>query len=272
MKQEPDQWKAQYEQTGYLVVEDVLDAPMLQTLRGEMEKITANPGSFPAHLQQWVDYERNYVKHRPQQSELTSDQVGDAIRNIMELPRFSPAFAQLIPHPPLLDILEALFGSTEFGFHNYKCIIKAPRVSSRFVWHRDLPYLQHTSPNLITAMLCLDDMTEANGATVVLPGTHRIPHEQVRDSDTDIAEDQLPDAPRTMVTCRAGSAVLFHVNIIHGGGANRSDQPRRNIIGIWAGPDALPATPARYIYQDVKPRSADPVRQKQMRMTFGKST
>ena len=54
-----------------------------------------------------------------------------------------------------------------------------PRVSSRFVWHRDLPYLEHSTPNLITAMICLDEMTEANGATVVIPGTHRVSHESV---------------------------------------------------------------------------------------------
>ncbi len=61
---------------------------------------------------------------------------------------------------------------------------------------------------LLTAILCLDDMTAQNGATVVLPGTHRIPHEQVKASDTDIPEVDLPDGPRITVTCPAGSAAL----------------------------------------------------------------
>jgi hypothetical protein len=208
---------------------------------------------------------------RPQYNDLTREQVGNALRNIMELPLFDPAFAGLICHEPLLDVLEALFGSSEFAFHNYKCIIKAPRVSSRFRWHRDLPYLQHSSPNLITAMLCLDEMTEANGATVVVPGTHRIAHESVTPADMEIPDEKLPaDAPRVTIRCPAGSAVLFHVNIIHGGGANRSDVPRRNVIGIWSGPDAYPITPARYAYQGLMPRSHDPARQRQVRMTFPK--
>src|SRR5205823_6064228 len=109
-----------------------------------------------AHLKRWIDFERNYVQDKPQYNELDSAQVGNAIRNIMELPLFAPVFAQLILHEPLLDILEALFEGREFAFHNYKCIVKAPRVSSRFCWHRDLPYLAHSTPNLITAMLCLD--------------------------------------------------------------------------------------------------------------------
>jgi ectoine hydroxylase-related dioxygenase (phytanoyl-CoA dioxygenase family) len=113
-------------------------------------------------------------------------------------------------------------------------------------------------------------MTEENGATVVLPGTHRITPDQFKKSDTEIAEEDLPaDARRVTVECPPGSAVLFHVNIIHGGGPNRSAQPRRNVIGIWAGPDTYPITAARYAYGEVYPRSQDPAKRLQVKMTFG---
>lgn len=268
MKQEPEQWRADYERNGYVVVPDCLDAQTLSALRTGIERITADPDGLPADLIRYVDFERNFVRNSPTYSELASDEVGNAVRNIMELPLFDPMFADLILYEPLLDVVEALFGDSEFAFHNYKCIIKAPRVSSKFMWHRDLPYLEHSTPNLITALLCLDDMTEANGATVVLPGTHRIPHEQVEASDVEIAEDMLPDAERVTVCCPAGSAVLFHVNIIHGGGANRSPDPRRNVIGIWTGRDTYPTNPHRYAYQGLAPRSKDPARQQQVRMAF----
>lgn len=269
MKHEPEKWRADYEATGYLVVEDVLDAGTLQSLRQGIERITRDPDALPDRLKRHIHFERDYVKSQPQYNELTSEQVGNAVRNIMELPVFDRVFAELICYEPLLDVLEALFGSSEFAFHNYKCIIKAPRISSEFRWHRDLPYLQHSTPNLITAMLCLDEMTEANGATVVLPGTHRIDHDAVRGSDVEISEEQLPKgAQRVSVNCPAGSAVLFHVNIIHGGPANRSESPRRNVIGIWSGPDTYPTTASRYAYQDLMPRSKDSARQKQVAMTF----
>jgi ectoine hydroxylase-related dioxygenase (phytanoyl-CoA dioxygenase family) len=271
VKHDPRRWKADYDRDGYVVVQDAADAKTLATLRAGIEKITDNPHGVPAKLLRHIDFERNYMKARPGMSELSADQVGDAVRNIMELPLFAPEFAKLIAYPPILDVLEALFGTTEFRFHNYKCIIKAAKVSSRFLWHRDLPYLQHTTPNLITAMLCLDDMTEANGATVVMPGTHRVPHESVTDADTEIPEDKLPPGERVTVLCPAGSLVLFHVNIIHGGGANRSDAPRRNVISIWAGPDAYPITPARYAYHDLMPRSTDPARRRQVEMAIGNS-
>ena len=269
MEHDPARWKADFERDGYLVVEDVLDAQTLAKLRAGIDRITADPDALAGSLRHHIQFERDYVERRPDQNDHDAAQVGNAVRNIMELPLFDPVFAELIAYEPLLDVLEALFDSGEFHFHNYKCIVKAPRISSEFLWHRDLPYLRHSSPNLVTALLCLDDMTEANGATVVLPGTHRIAHADVRDADIDMPEDELPaDVPRVKVECPQGSAVLFHVNIIHGGGANRSDSPRRNVVGIWAGPDAHPVTPARYAYQGLMPRSADLARHRQMQMTM----
>lgn len=268
MKHDPQKWKSDYDRDGYVVVEDCLDQQTLANLRRGIEKITADPDSYPPHLKRWLDFERDVVTRDPHRNEFKSDQVGNALRNIMELPIFDPMFAELICYRPLLDILEALFETTEFAFHNYKCIVKAPRISSKFLWHRDLPYLEHSSSNLITAMLCLDDMTEQNGATVVMPGTHRIKDSDVKQSDRDIPDDQLPDAPRVTVVCPAGSAVLFHVNILHGGGPNRSEKPRRNVISIWSGPDVYPIRAERYAYQGLMPRSIDPARQKQVKMTF----
>jgi ectoine hydroxylase-related dioxygenase (phytanoyl-CoA dioxygenase family) len=269
MKHEPDRWKADYERDGYLVVEDCLDASTLALLREKTDDIQKNIDALPPGLRRHISLETDFAKTQPDKNDLPPDKLGKAIKLVMELPAFDRAFSDLIMYQPLLDVLETIFGSTEFAFHNYKAIIKAPHVSSAFVWHRDLPYLEHSTPNLITAMLCLDDMTEANGATVVLPGTHRVPHESVGQQDVAIPEDKLPkDAKRVTVTCPAGSAVLFHVNIIHGGGANRSSIPRRNLISIWSGPDTYPVNPWRYAYQDLMPRSKDPARQKQVRMTF----
>ncbi|WP_428938929.1 phytanoyl-CoA dioxygenase family protein [Fontivita pretiosa] len=269
MKHEPQRWKADYERDGYVVVPDCVDAELLGRLRAAADRITSNYNRLPPSLRVHIQLEQDFLKFQPQTNDLPPERIGDAIKLIMELPMFDPIFADLICHEPLLDVLETLFGTSEFAFHNYKAIIKAPRVSSAFVWHRDLPYLQHTSPNLLTAMICLDEMSQANGATVVYPGTHRIPHESVPPSDMHIPEAKLPrDIEPVTVKCPAGSAVLFHVNIIHGGGPNRSEIPRRNIISIWTGPHTYSGIAHRFAYQGVMPRSKDPERRKQLRMAF----
>lgn len=258
-------WRRQYEETGYLLVENAVEPEMLQRMRNAVENIEEGfaAGTLAPSLRRFISTERDRTKHQR-----IGEVDSDAIHNIMEAPLFDPVFRDLIVYPRVLDILEALFATPEFAFHNYKCICKMPGSKAPFQWHRDLPYLQHTSPNLITCMLCLDPMTEENGATVVCPGTHRIPHEEVQRGDVDMAEADVP-AERVTLTCPAGSAVLFHVSLIHGGGPNISASKRRNVISIWSGPGAYPTTAARYAYQSVMPRSADPMRQKQTEMTFG---
>jgi ectoine hydroxylase-related dioxygenase (phytanoyl-CoA dioxygenase family) len=269
MKHDPERWKRDFERGGYLVVEGVLDSATLARLREATERICNNRDSLPPHLREHVRLETEFLKRQPHAFDLPAEKLGNAVKSIMELPLFDPVFAELICFQPQLDILETMLGTTEFAFYNYKATIKSARVSSRVVWHRDLPFLEHSTPDLITCMLCLDDMTEASGATVVLPGTHRIPHEQILQSDTDIPEEQLPrDAPRQMICCPAGSAVLFHVNIIHGGPANRSENPRRNIISIWSGSDAFPIKAWRGAYHGLMPRSKNVARQRQLRMAF----
>ena len=168
-KPDGHKWRRDYDQAGYLVVENALDAALLSRLRDAVEKIERGVAddTLPPHLRRWVSLERDRTRGL---SSGASD--SDAISNIMELPLFDPVFRDLIVHGRVLDVLEALFGTGEFAFHNYKCICKMPGGKAAFQWHRDLPYLQHTSPNLITCMLCLDPMTEQNGATVVCPGTH----------------------------------------------------------------------------------------------------
>lgn len=262
---DPEGWRQSYAEAGYLVVENAVDPQLLQQMREAIERIEHEHAEdkLPEGLRRWVSSER----HRTRQQRI-GEVDSDAISVLMELPLFTRIFADLIIYPRVLDILEALFESTEFAFHNYKCIFKMPGSQAPFAWHRDLPYLQHTTPNLITCMLCLDDMTEENGATVVCPGSHLIPHEEVKASDTDMDEAEVP-ANRVSVICPAGSAVLFHVNLVHGGGPNLSQSKRRNVIGIWSGPGCYPTTPYRFAYHDLMPRSGDPMRQMQIQMSFG---
>jgi ectoine hydroxylase-related dioxygenase (phytanoyl-CoA dioxygenase family) len=260
-------WRRDYEENGFLVVENALEPEQVAEMRAVMDRIERDfmADTLPGTLRRHIATERSRTRHQR-----TGQVDSDVISNVMELPLFDPVFKNLIVHPRVLDVLEALFTTSEFAFHNYKCICKMPGNKAPFAWHRDLPYLQHTSPDLITCMLCLDDMTVENGATVVCPGTHRIPHEEVKASDTDMDESEVPE-PRVAVVCPAGSAVLFHVNLIHGGGPNLSTAKRRNAISIWSAPGAYPTTPARYAYQGVMPRSTDPQRQKQIEMTFPKA-
>ena len=69
----------------------------------------------------------------------------------------------------------------------------------------------------------LDDFTERNGATRVVPGTHR---------SGKVPRDEMPDPraahPREkMLLAPAGTVVIFNSHVWHGGTLNSTDRPRR---------------------------------------------
>jgi ectoine hydroxylase-related dioxygenase (phytanoyl-CoA dioxygenase family) len=257
-------WRTAFERDGFVIVPGVLSSEECAATAAALDRIEARVAddTLPGHLRRHVSLERDRTSGTRQGTVESA-----AISNIMELPLFDPLFQGLIVHDRTLDVVQALFGTGEFAFHNLKCISKMPGAGAAFQWHRDLPYLAHTGPNLLTCMLCVDGMTVENGATVLCPGSHRIDPASVTAADTDLPDEQVPSL-RVHAVCPPGSAVVFHVNVVHGGGPNLSLAKRRNVISIWSGPDTYPITPWRYAYQGVMPRSADPGRQGQIRQTF----
>ena len=69
----------------------------------------------------------------------------------------------------------------------------------------------------------LDDFTEHNGATRVVPGTHRsggLPGDAMTDGKATYPHEQKLLAP-------AGTVVIFNSHVWHGGTLNSTNQPRR---------------------------------------------
>ena len=185
---------------------------------------------------------------------------------------FARAFAELICHAPLLEVLETLFASPEFSFTYMVGRPKAARVGngiSNGHFHRDAPFEDATSTNTVIALLCLDDLAGDNGATSFIRGSHQVSDEEAADPRwREVAADRLDLRERVDIRCPAGAGVFFSSKVLHAAGHNRSDHPRRTILSEWAGPGVLPTSPVRYAYQGLRPRSKDPLYQKQTRMTF----
>jgi ectoine hydroxylase-related dioxygenase (phytanoyl-CoA dioxygenase family) len=172
----------------------------------------------------------------------------------------------------LLDVLETLFASPEFNFIEIVGRPKAARVGngiSNGSFHRDTPFADFTTANTLTALLCLDDMTGSNGATSFIRGSHRVSDEEAaKPCWRDVPPNRVHLGDRVDVRCPAGSGIFFTDKVLHAAGHNRSEQPRRTILTEWAGADTLPTSPVRSSYQGLRPRSKEPLYQKQFRMTF----
>jgi ectoine hydroxylase-related dioxygenase (phytanoyl-CoA dioxygenase family) len=76
---------------------------------------------------------------------------------------------------------------------------------------------------VVNVMWPLEDFTEANGATRVVPGSHRW-------------TDRVPDTttPTKGIEMAAGSALLYLGSLWHGGGANTTSRPRLGVVLHYA--------------------------------------
>jgi ectoine hydroxylase-related dioxygenase (phytanoyl-CoA dioxygenase family) len=274
MKHAPEEWRRAFHDDGFVIVQDLLDSAFVSRLREGMDQITGGVEGLRPHLREKIFLERDHVRNNPQwySGILAPDDCGGAVRQIADLGLFAPLFAELIACPRLLDVLETLFASREFGFIQVVGRPKAARVGNGISdgsFHRDTPFADFTSADTITAILALDDMTGANGATSFIRGSHKVSDEEAaKPCWRDVPPDRVDLGGRVDVRCPAGSGIFFTDKVLHAAGHNRSEQPRRTILTEWAGPDALPTSPVRYSYQGLRPRSKEPLYRKQFRMTF----
>jgi hypothetical protein len=74
-------------------------------------------------------------------------------------------------------------------------------------------------PVVLNTMWALDDFTEDNGATLVVPGSHGTP-----------ASARPDPADAVKATMPAGSVMLYVGSLWHGGGANTTDRYRLGVI------------------------------------------
>jgi ectoine hydroxylase-related dioxygenase (phytanoyl-CoA dioxygenase family) len=72
---------------------------------------------------------------------------------------------------------------------------------------------------VVNTMWALDDFTADNGATRLIPGSHRW-----------VDRQPAADDPVVLAEMSAGSVAFYVGRIWHGGGANRTTRPRLGVI------------------------------------------
>jgi ectoine hydroxylase-related dioxygenase (phytanoyl-CoA dioxygenase family) len=122
--------------------------------------------------------------------------------------------------PLLLGVLERVLGAN-FQLSAPVAISIGPGETAQ-VLHRDdgvYPVARPHQELVVNTMWALDDFTAENGATHVVPGSHRWVDQRPSES-----------TPTIQAVMPAGSLMFFLGGVFHGGGANTTGRPRLGVI------------------------------------------
>ncbi len=203
----------EFDERGYLIFESVLTPARVEALRQA--------------LQPYLD----------QNISGRNDFEGLKSNRVYALLAKSALFAELVVHPLALAFAERDLGRS--------CLLSAclainlqPGESVQ-PWHTDDAHITIPYPHGnfgVSAFWALDDTTAENGATEVLPGSHRWTETHFPGSlsagdfsnraSRDPAEDPGRHEQAVQALLPAGSLMVAKGHLWHRGGANRSDQSR----------------------------------------------
>jgi ectoine hydroxylase-related dioxygenase (phytanoyl-CoA dioxygenase family) len=221
-----------YRDNGYVVVPDVLEPGMLDSLRREMNEVLANARTVTEHTDLY-DLEPG---HRPDDPR---------VRRVKTPHKFLPAFEKLSRYSRLVEIVGQLVGGDGVRLLGSKLNMKSPRYGSPVEWHQDWAFYPHTNDDLLAVGVMLDDYTLENGPLLVVPGSHKGPVWDHHDGecfcgavDPSTAKAEIDRA--VPLLGRAGSMSFHHVRALHGSAENVSDRQRALLLYEYAAADAWP--------------------------------
>jgi ectoine hydroxylase-related dioxygenase (phytanoyl-CoA dioxygenase family) len=203
----------QLNEQGYLLLPAVLAPEQVAEVAARAEALWAEEGAQAGS--------ENYIE--------------PGVRRLANLANKGAEFRRLLVHPAVLEAVHAVLG---------------PRVRLKMLNARDaLPHgtaVQplHTDADhgakadaqgylVCTAIWMLDAFTRENGATRLVPGTHRsttLPKEALQDV-------LAPHPDEVYVVGQPGDVFIFNGHLWHAGGANHTDGPRRAILAHYARAD-----------------------------------
>lgn len=190
---------AELDDQGYTLVSDALTAPQIDELREALVRVAAEE----------IENDTDYVY------ENGSNQRVWALLNKGEV------FERLVQNETILTLVGHLLGSV-FLLSNVNANIAGPGGQPMFL-HSDQDYVPSPFPEyaLVTnAIVFLDDFTAENGATRIVPGSHKL---RTRPDYSNLPETVPVTGPR-------GTVMVFHGALWHQTGANTTRADKRHAI------------------------------------------
>jgi ectoine hydroxylase-related dioxygenase (phytanoyl-CoA dioxygenase family) len=198
MSNEVDTHVQRVERDGYTIIEDAIEPELVASLAAELSRLEHELGVVPA----------------------TNVFEGTKTVRIYNLLARSKVFEAVPVHAKVLPIVERVLGrSCLVSSISSVAILPGERAQPIHTDDQLIPLPKPHVPIMCNSMWALTDFTAENGATRLVPGTHRA--------------DKSPELGAACDTIQAvmkkGSVLVWNGSMWHGGGANRTDHRR---VGI----------------------------------------
>jgi phytanoyl-CoA hydroxylase len=219
----------QFHRDGYLVVRKLASAAECASLRTLVDTML-DPLQGPVEFEADTGYP-GAPKHR-------ADAGGLTPRRLLHAYSRDPLLRAWGCDPRVARRLERLFGGRApyLSQCHHNCVMtKHPGFSSLTSWHQDIRYWSFQRADLISTWLALGPERKANGALLVIPGSHRLEvdaqrYDQALFLRTDLRENQALIAQAKMVELDAGDLLFFHCRLFHAAGRNETDALKCSLV------------------------------------------
>lgn len=194
-----DETRERLDRDGYAPLPGVLTGRQLTVMRARLGDLLAAEG------------ERAGLEVH---QEAGADRLADLVNK-------DPVFDVCFTDPRLLACIAHVLGEFKLSSLNFRAAL--PGYGLQGLHTEGKPVTGPAAYQVCNSIWLLDDFTADNGATRVVPGSHRsgrAPGEAMSDVRAAHPEEVLLLAP-------AGTVVVFNSHLWHGGTVNRSTAPRR---------------------------------------------
>lgn len=145
---------------------------------------------------------------------------GVALHAILDTDNYIQFLGYLMKRGIIQELKDNFFGSNCIlnSFSALDNIPNQPNFSSAI--HRDLRFYSGKFPIMLNCLVMIDDFTEENGGTYLLPGSHL---EERKPQDKDFFQNAK------QATGQRGDILIFNANVWHASAPNKTQEHRRAI-------------------------------------------
>ena len=220
-----------YDENGYLLVENAVTPDQLDRLRDITTRLIEASREV-SESNEVYDLDRGHSADNPRLTRVKLPHKRDRY------------FWDLIRDSKMTEVLTDLLGP-HTNLLTSKLNTKAPGGGRAIEWHQDWAFYPATNDSLLAFGLMLEDVDEANGPLMVIPGSHKGPILSHM-ANGYFAGAIDPDDPlfemdkAVTLTGKAGDMTVHHARILHGSAPNMSDRNRLILFYECSASDAWP--------------------------------